>query len=167
MKWHRADMHRGVVKHSRLPALLIFGLGWVCFITSFFLPATNVLERGGTRPGTPMVGWDAAISSVTTIGAQPLILIAEPKSILFLLFPLVNLMMLLSPAWALGEPESAFWLAIVLLPIGICTVGMPATLIGDVFAGFYLWVGSFFVVSVGCIVLSLSTRRTLSGPVGA
>jgi hypothetical protein len=148
-------------QRSELLSMLITVLGWALFVISFFLPATNVVERGGTLAGTPLIGWDAAVTSLALIGAQPLILVIEPKSLIFLFVPLINLLVLVSPAIALRAPEGAFWLAVVFVPTGLLLLTMPKILEGEVFVGYYLWCISFFVVSAGCIAISLSATAVL------
>lgn len=152
--------NHGDIRFWRLFGALIVGVGWLAFITSFFLPATNVVERGGTSPGTPLVGWDAAISSIRVLAAQPLVFVVEPRAWLFLIFPLLNLGVLLSPAVAVSMPKKVGWLALVLLPAAIVPQTLPKTLTGDLFVGFYVWIGSFVTLAVGYILISLtaSTR---------
>jgi hypothetical protein len=151
-------------RYWRLIGALVVGTGWLVFVTSFFLPATNVVERGGTPPGTPLVAWDAAISSVTLLAAQPLVLVAEPKAFLFLLFPLLNLSVLLSPAIALQAPDKAAWMATVLVLAAMVPMTLPKSLIGDVFVGFYAWLGSFIIMAIGHILVSLASSSSLSKP---
>jgi hypothetical protein len=108
----------------RLASLPIF-FAWLMFVASFFLPATNVVERGGTPPGTPLSGWDAFCSSLMVLGAQPLVVIAEPRSLLFLTFPLLNLAMIFIPLIALSHPEHAPLIGVPLIPLGLIPLLLP------------------------------------------
>lgn len=90
-----------------LPAASVL-TAWLLFVISFFLPATNVVEVGGTVPGTPLTGWQAFTSSVGVLAGQPLIIIAEPRTLLFLTFPFINLTMLFAPVAVLAWDDS--WL---------------------------------------------------------
>jgi hypothetical protein len=155
-------MHHSTTRNPLPPAIFIIIVGWLAFIASFFLPATNVVERGGAPPGTALVGWDAAVSSVQLVAAQPLVIFAEPKALLFLLFPLINLVALLSPLVALSNPTKAAWLAIVLVPVAAMPLTMPKPLVGDLFIGFYFWSGSFLVMGIGYIVVGLTSSSVLS-----
>jgi hypothetical protein len=142
---------------SKLASLPIV-VAWLMFVASFFLPATNVVGRPGTRPGTPLSGWDAFYSSLMILGAHPIIVIAEPRSLLFLTFPLINLAMILIPLFALGDPEHAPVFGAPLAPLGLIPLLLPKTLTGDVFVGFYLWISSFFAMSAGCLWFGLCYR---------
>lgn len=79
-----------------LPAVVVLA-AWLMFIVSFFLPTTDVLSIGGTEPDTPLTGWQAFTLSLEMLGYPPAIftIIDQPRILLFLLFPFVNLAMLL------------------------------------------------------------------------
>jgi hypothetical protein len=137
-------------------AMATVAAGWVAFVASLFLPATNVVERGGTPPGTPLVGWDAAVSAVTVPLSSPLVFLAEPLVLLLIPLAAVNVVLLASPLVVAGVPDRAPWLAAVLLPAGVVAVFLPSSLKGQVFVGFYMWVGSCIVVAAGCVAAGLS-----------
>jgi hypothetical protein len=141
-----------------LPVVVVT-LAWLMFIVSFFLPATNRLEMGGTPPGTPLTGWQAFTSSLFVLGAQPLIVIAQPLTLLFLTFPFINLGMLLSPLVALSWERAAL-LSFLLVPCGALPWIFPKDVTGDFFIGFYVWDASFFVMSAGCILASIHRTQT-------
>jgi hypothetical protein len=141
-------------KYSFLIAAAFVAIGWVLFIVSFCLPATNVVEAAGTPPQTPIAGWDAAILSLRVISAQPIVILAEPRSLLFIVFAVVNTVMLLSPPFVLFAPKRAFWLAAVFIAAGLVALSLPKDLVGDLFIGFYAWVASFFILSAGCLLFN-------------
>jgi hypothetical protein len=149
---------RRFVMSSPRRLLMFFPMlaAWLMFFTSFFLPATNVVERGGTPPGTPLPGWDAFFSSLTVLAAQPFIVIAEPRALLLLAFPFINAAMIVIPLVALREPELAPWYGSVLVPLGLIPWLLPKTLTGDLFIGFYLWNVSFFAMAAGCVWFGLA-----------
>ena len=73
-------------------------VAWLMFIGSLFLSANNRLEMPGASPGTPLTGWQAFAASLV-VAAHPLVILAEPRTLLFLFltFPFINLAMLLAP----------------------------------------------------------------------
>jgi hypothetical protein len=150
---------------TRLPRKLLVTVpmlaAWIMFFASFFLPATNVVEKGGTPPGTPLLGWDAFCRSLLLLPALPLVLIAEPRALLFLTFPFINAAMLVIPLVALRDPELAPLCGATLAPPGIVPWLLPKMLTGDLFIGFYLWNLSFFAMAVGCILFGLADRSSL------
>jgi hypothetical protein len=96
---------------------IVVTLAWLMFIVAFFLPATNRLEMGDTPPHTALTGWQTFTSSLFVLGAQPLIVLVEPSTLLFLTFPFINLAMLLAPLVA-SSWERAALLSFVLVPCG-------------------------------------------------
>lgn len=141
----------------RLPAAVVF-TAWLTFVVAFFLPATNVVEMSGTKPGTPLTGWQAFTSSLEVLAVQPLIVIAEPRTLVFLAFPFVNLAMLLAPVVALGWDDS--WLVSWLFVLcGVLPWVFPKDVTGELFVGFYLWDASFFAMAIGCILVRMERRR--------
>jgi len=133
---------------------------WLMFVVSFFLPATNVLVTAGTPPGTPLTGWQTFTASLSCGAMNPWMWIAEPRVVLFLIFPFANGLMLFSPLLAFMLREKAAALALFFVPCAIVPWCMPQTLLGDLFVGFYCWNGSFFVMSIGCILASLAYDST-------
>jgi len=129
---------------------------YLLFVASMFLPATNILQRAGTPSGTPLSGRQA-LSSIQVLGAQPLVFVVEPRALLLLAFPPLNLLMLLSPLFVAFQRGWSFWLAFVLVPGGLLALALPESLTGDLFVGFYAWVGSLFLMSAGCIWLGLGS----------
>jgi hypothetical protein len=110
--------------------------------------------------GTPLIGWDAALSSITLPASQPLILFAEPKFLIFLVYPFINLLMLLSPTIPLFLPRpAAGLLPLVLIPAALIPLTLPKTMTGDLFIGFYLWISSFLLISTGCLIFTLTPNR--------
>lgn len=129
---------------------------YLLFVTSMFLPATNILQRAGTPPGTPLSGWQA-LSSIQVLGAQPLVFVAEPRALLLVTFPALNLLMLLSPLFVAIQRGWSFWLAFFLVPGGLLLLALPESLTGDLYVGIYAWIGSLFLMSAGCIWLGLGS----------
>jgi len=130
-------------------------MAWLMFVVSFFLPATNVLEMGGTPPGTTLTGWQAFTSSILVLAAQPLVVIAEPRVLLFLAFPFINLAMLFAPPIVM-KWEDSWLLSGPLLLCGVMPWMLPKSVTGDLFVGFYLWDFAFFLMAIGCIAVSMS-----------
>ena len=144
-------------------ARFIIPLAWVLFVVSFFLPASNVVALRGTEPGTPLTGWQTFTSSLIVLAAQPLIVVAEPRTVLFLAFPLVNLAGLLAPivlAW-----DDCWALSWLFLICGIVPWVFPKSVTGDLFIGFYLWNFSFFADFIGCILVSVSRKQAFAAQI--
>lgn len=138
----------------------IIAIAWFAFLVSFFLPATDVVEVGGVAPGTPLSGWQAFTASLLTFAAMfPWMMFAEPRCLLFLAFPLMNLLAFVAPMFALLAPEEAEYLGLVLIPLAAIPLLLPHVLTGNLLIGFYLWIGSFFGMSLGGIWLSYTTNR--------
>lgn len=144
--------------HTR-SAYVIITVAWLLFMLSFLLPATDVIERGGTAPGTPLTGWQAFIASIRIGLFNPLVWVAEPRFLLFLVFPFANGLMLLVPLLCLVLRDKAAFLALPLLPCGVIPWILPKSLVGNLFIGFYLWNLSFLAMCVGCVVVSLAYRE--------
>lgn len=145
-----------MLRLSTLFAVLVILTAWFIFLFSFFLPASNAF--GGKAAGAPISGWETFTAPLVMLAAQPLVILAEPRILMFLAFPLINLVMLLSPLVVFGEHERAPLLAFVLIPFSLLPLTLPKTLTGDLFIGFYAWIGSFFLMSVGCIWLGWAAR---------
>jgi hypothetical protein len=143
-----------------MAVVLIFA-AWMMFFASFFLPATNVLANEDTWPGTPLTGWDAFVSPFLLIAAQPSIVIAEPRVLLFLAFPFINAAMIALPLVAVRDPELAPWYGATLFALGIVPWLLPKILTGDLFVGFYLWNLSFFAMAAGCILVGAADNSSL------
>jgi hypothetical protein len=146
------------MRFARLLQAVVVLTAWLTFIMSFFLPATNVVEMPDTAPGTPLTGWQAFTGSLEILAAQPLIIIAEPRTLLFLAFPFVNLAMLLAPIVVLTWDRS-WLLGWFFLLCGLFPWVFPKSITGDLFVGFYLWDLSFFAMMLGCVLASMSRNR--------
>lgn len=131
-------------------------IAWLLFVLSFILPATNVLQVGGTPPGTPLTGWQAFTASISSGAFFPLMWIAEPRVLLFLIFPIANSLMLLVPIFLPVLRENSAFLAVPLLLCAVIPWFLPKTLVGDLFIGFYLWNVSFIAMSLGCGLATLA-----------
>jgi hypothetical protein len=134
---------------------------WLAFCVSFGLPATNVLSKGGTEPGTPLLGWDAFLTSVLIIPAQPLLVLADPQVLLFLAFPVLNFAMAGMPWFVLSHPEKARSYGAALILLGLVPWTLPKRLTGDLFLGFYVWNLSCFAMAAGCIWFGMERGRYL------
>ena len=63
-------------------------------------------------------------------------------------------------AWSrscLASADKAAWMATVLVPAAMVPMTLPKSLIGDVFVGFYAWLGSFIIMAIGYILVSLAS----------
>lgn len=127
-------------------------LAWLLFLLSFFLPATDVVQRSGTPPGTPLCGWQACIDPIHCLMLKPLILIAEPRLLLLLLYPILNLVMFVAPLLARSMDECAVFLAPVLIASPFSVWLLPDEFMGELFLGFYCWTLSFVLMGMGCLL---------------
>jgi hypothetical protein len=115
-------------------------------------------KMGGTESGTPLTGWQAFTSSLEVLAVQPLIIIAEPRTLLFLAFPFINLAMLFAPVAVLAWDDS--WLLSGLFFLfGILPWFFPKDVTGDLFVGFYLLDLSFFIMIAGCVLVSIGRKQ--------
>ena len=136
-----------------LPAVVVVA-AWLMFIGSFFLPATNVVALAGTKPGTPLTGGQSLAAALEVIAVQPLLVLIEPSTLLFLAFPFINLAMLVAPLVAMSREGSAL-LSLLLILSGVLPWMLPKEITGDLFVGFYLWDASFLVMSAGCVLANI------------
>ena len=140
-----------------LPTVIVL-TAWLMFFVSFFLPATNVVAIGGTERGTPLTGWQALTTSLRVLAVQPLIVIMEPRTLLFLTFPFINLAMLVAPLMVLAWDDS--WVLSGLFVVGgLLPWAFPKSVTGDLFVGFYLWDLSFMMMGLGSILVSISRTQ--------
>jgi hypothetical protein len=138
----------------------IIAITWLAFLISFFLPATDVVEVDGVAPGTPLSGWQAFTASLSTFAAMfPWMMFAEPRCLLFLAFPLMNLLAFAALLFALLAPEEAECLGLVLVPLAAIPLLLPHILTGNLIIGFYLGIGSFIGMSLGGVWLSYATNE--------
>jgi hypothetical protein len=131
---------------------------WLAFVVSFALPATNVVGIAGEPPGKPATGWQASIASLETLVCEPLLVIVEPRALLFLAFPVINFAMLVAP-WFVLSPDDGAAFGWVFLPVGLLPWILPKNLTGELFLGFYVWDLSFFAMFVGAILMTVTQRR--------
>jgi hypothetical protein len=127
-------------------------LSWLAFLASFCLPATNILEAAGTKPGTPLTGWQAFSAS---LGAGAWLWLADPRLLWLLVFPVTNVLMLAAPAFCLLR-EGALIPAVILAPAAFGPWVLPPELLGDSYVGFYVWIGSYIGAALGCFLVGLS-----------
>lgn len=131
--------------HPHLPTAIV-ATAWMMFLISFLLPTTNGHN-----------GWGAFTTSILVMGAQPLIILAEPRVRLFLIFPFANLAMLLAPSLAFTWEWRP--LLMLLLPVfGLIPWALPQELTGELFIGFYVWKFSFFLMAAGCLLSGLAEK---------
>lgn len=123
-------------------------LGWLLFVCSLFLPATNELVTPG-RDG--LLGWQAALASLSMYSfSGALLTIADPRFVLLWLCPWFNLAMLLAPALIHHNSENARRLTSLFCLGFIGAIGVTWLIAHDLFIGFYIWSLSFGVMSFGC-----------------
>ena len=120
---------------------------WLMFVVSFFLPWTN----GWT-------GWQVSTSSIAIMFAQPLIIIAEPRVLLFLAFPFINLTMLAAPLFILTRDRPWVFSGLFLL-FGFLPWAFPEDVTEYLLIGAYLWDASFFAMAACCILESFALWR--------
>jgi hypothetical protein len=145
---------RNIVRTPRyLPAFIVV-VAWLAFVVSFALPATNVVGIAGTPPGTPATGWQAFIASLEALVCEPLLVIVEPRTLLFLAFPFINFAMLVAPWFVLSSDDGAAF-GWAFLPVGFLPWVLPKSLTGELFIGFHVWDLSFFAMFAGSILMSI------------
>jgi hypothetical protein len=129
-------------------------VSWVAFVTSFFLPATNILQMAGTVPGTPLTGWEAFTVSIYAGVFNFWAWLGDLRVLVFAFFPFTNAVMFIAPACScLGR--YAFAPALILVPATLLPWLLPHNLLGDLFIGFYVWNGSYLTMSLGCCLLAV------------
>jgi hypothetical protein len=124
-------------------------------LASFFLPATNVLQTGGTAPGTPLTGWE--MMRCTLLAVHPIVLLVEPRALFLLAIPLANLAMLLSPLFFPAAERIWPSVAFVFVLAGGLPWILPSILVGDQFIGLWLWQASLFAMAVGWVLAGIET----------
>ncbi len=122
---------------------------WLMFLVSFFLPVTNALEWHGTPPGTPLNGWQASFCAVN-LATEPMILLFEPRMLMFLVVPILNITMLFAPLCIRAVDEETPILSVLFVVFGGLPWLIPKELTDDVFCGFYVWDAPFFLMATGC-----------------
>lgn len=127
-------------------------LSWLAFLASFCLPATSILEAAGTKPGTPLTGWQAFQAS---LDARAWLWLADSRLLWLLVFPVTNVLMLAAPAFRLLR-EGALIPAVILAPAAFGPWLLPPELLGDLYVGFYLWIGSYMGAALGCSILGIT-----------
>jgi hypothetical protein len=127
---------------------------WLAFAVSFFLPAIEALPIFRAGEGPVLNGWDAFVE---TFWKAPIVaFFAGDSALLLLLYsPLVNVLLLVTPLVALAAPRHSVAFGAVLfvcgVGIGIVAYRLDVTL----YWGFYVWVASFFTMSMGCMSATL------------
>lgn len=150
----------------RIPKYLSAGVvlgAWLLFIASFYLPATNVIEKPGTPPGTPLTGWQAFAS--IPIVATPMVAITIPKGFVLFTFPLINFVMFMAPIIVLAWSIESWVMTPLFVLFGIAPWFIPKELSGDLFIGFYVWDASFFAMAIGCVLVSMRRRQVIDPPI--
>jgi hypothetical protein len=142
-----------------LPVVVVI-TAWLMLVVSFFLPATDIVEMCKTPPGTPSTGWQAFTTSLAVFGhpLTYLLILKMPRMLLLLAFPFIKLTMLLAPLVALAWDEAwipSGWFMLC----GFVPWLLPKAIAGNLFAGFYFWDVSFFVMSAGCILASIACKQ--------
>ncbi len=141
---------------------MLLAAAWPLFFASFFLPATDVVAMPGPEDA-PLNGWQAMTSAVLTVAFQPIIIVADPRVLLFLVFPAVNVLMLIAPLRVWSSRECAVPLGIVFVVAGILPFLIPAMFFRNVFVGYYLWNASFFLMASACLLLGTSRYMIMWG----
>lgn len=137
-----------------LPGQALIIVGWLMFLTSFFLPSTNVLEMSGTAPGSPLTGWQAFGSSLSAGAFNPWAWLGDVRVVGFLIFPVTNAIMLAAPTYCFLKTYS-LPAGLILIPAAIAPWLMPHELRGDLYVGFYLWNSSYFLIALGCLLIAV------------
>src|SRR5687768_8883210 len=87
------------LRRVRIGGKGILLVGWLAFLASFYLPATNVLGVSGSAAGKPLTGWQAFGASLWAGASNPWVWIADPRVLWFLVFPFTNALMLAAPVF--------------------------------------------------------------------
>ncbi len=129
-------------------ALSLIAISWLTFLLSFFLPASDVVSLPNTGESA-LTGWQAMVSSVTLVFLTPILWFAEPRCLLFFVFPFTNFTFLVLPIavlWLRGDS----W---VLIPVMLTAYGIPFVIpsgfFRNLYIGFYLWHNSHLLGAVG------------------
>lgn len=124
---------------------------WCLFVVSFFLPAMNAGALPHTPSDTPLTGWEAMLAAISCVGIAPWLIFIEPRVLLFLIIPWLNLAMLLAPLCLRGDRELTRIVGVVFVRLTIFPWLLPLHLMGTLFVGFYVWSGSFLLMGLGLV----------------
>ena len=130
-------------------------ISWSLFLIAFVLPATNLVSTANTRPGDPVSGLVTFAGSIQLWGWLPILAFAEPRALLFLIFPFTNQAMFAAPLFvSCRTPVASVFLALVFAIGGVLPWFLPGSLTGTLFSGFYVWDASFFLMALSYCLLA-------------
>ena len=118
---------------------VIMWLAWLVFLSSFFLPAYDGLERPGAEAGTTMLGWEAMLDSIVLLAAKFWVVLFEPRFLVFFLAPIGNVIVLLTPFCTQIHPEESWPLAVPLVATSAMMWILPAEMYQHTLCGFWAW----------------------------
>jgi hypothetical protein len=99
-------------------------------------------------------GWDAFIALFWSAPFEAFSS-GESAALLLLYSPVVNALLLLSPIAVVAAPRHAAAFGAVLFACGIGVVVVACWLDVTWYVGFYVWVASFFLMSLACTLASI------------
>lgn len=123
---------------------------WHGFLWSFFLPALDRTQGTGSATGTPISGWEAF--KLLQAVFCPLVWVLKPT--VLVLFPIIYVSTIfasLAPVWGVLR-EMRLVAVIIIFPGVVCAIALPRDLTGNLYCGYYLWVGSMLAE---CILLGV------------
>jgi hypothetical protein len=135
----------------RLAGHSLTWLGWLLAAASLLAPATTALERAGTPPGTPLVGWEALVA-IAAVVFHPLVWFFAPE-LLWLGVIVVGALLLLAmpPVLSVAKDEAGILQApLVFVPAALLL--LPESLQRSLCWGIWIWVAAFIAVAAGGIV---------------
>lgn len=134
-------------------------LGWFVFLTSFFLPAYDGLERPGTSPGSPVLGWQAMVDSIVMLTAKFWFVLLEPRFIVFFLAPFGNAFVLFVPLFVRNLHEASWLISIPLVAISAMMWILPPEIYHHTLYGFWTWNLSILAMAFAVVVNAVAIQQ--------
>jgi hypothetical protein len=135
---------------------------WLMFFVSLFLPT---FSSGGTGL---LTGWAASTTAwrdaIREAGWLLVAILFKPGLLLLFLVPFINLVMLVAPLPALLW-DKAWLLAGLLFGFGLLTCAVKLGSGVETSVGFYLWVASFFLMAIACVLKSIHVNQSYAAQI--
>ena len=151
-----------ILRSANLLSAFLLAGGWLLFVVSFFLPATDVVELVSSEPGESLLGWQASVQSLRCIFVKPWLCFLEPRLAFFLVFPFSNLFVFAFPAITLKLERESFVPALVVSVVGSMIFFIPQPFLGTRMIGYYLWMISHFVLAAGGFLYAITKSKSQS-----
>jgi hypothetical protein len=141
-----------------IPSAMIWA-GWIVFLSSFFLPAYDGLERPGTDPGTPLLGWQAMVDSIVVLTYKFWVVLFEPGFIVFFLAPIGNAFVLFVPLFVQNLREGSWLISLPLVAISAMMWILPSEMYQHTLYGFWTWNLSILYMAFAAIVNAIAMQQ--------